>query len=1188
VARGGESQRTLIERAQDSFPELTQTTHARLPERVALRVRPPEAEGGALKLETRGFTFQVRPQGAGAGSRALRSADRATYGSQRLLSAGGKHGEAGGAWLAHQARDFLLLEGGQVHRERYEVSLPEGVVALKDAGEALDFLDAKGQPVLRFHYPEARDAAGRSFPSQVRLLGAIPAPSAEGRLAVASRVLTLEVSVDLEEVRGQALIVYVWSSTAFMPTDRASHLMAKLPGGKVLAFGGFSRSGNRSTDLNSAVVYDVASMTWSFTGAMSTTRPGAAAVALPDGRVLVTGGTSGSSSLSTAELYDPALGTWSAAAPMSQGRYNHTATLLPDGRVLVVGGWGSTAVGGAELYNPASNTWTATASLSHARYWHTATLLKDGKVLVAGGYGQSSGTLGPAELYDPAKGTWSSVMPSSARGHHTATLLEDGRVLLAGGQSLNGEPQLTCQLFDPSTGTWSSTGSLMDVYTEHAAVRLPNGRVLVVSGTRGHGEAQEYNPITGTWSSAGTLTTGPGANRAALLLDTGSVLVTGGNYGFGTLSSAELYGPIEVGWEPTGSLLSARSDFTLTLLPDGRALALGGSTGNFSSVSQDLVEVYDPSAGTWERRQSMPAGRSNHSATLLADGRILVAGGSTGSGAVNTAWLHEPTTGSWNNTGSLNQARVSHSATVLEDGRVLIAGGGGVSSAELYDPATGTFQPTGALGSSRFGHVAVRLPNGKVLLAGGYSSDPLATAELYDPATGTFQPTGSMSVPRYNLAGTLLRTGKVLVTGGSNGSAQHATAELYDPATGTFQPTGSMALSRSGHGLVVLETGNVLVVGGGSGGSTTATSELYDVSRGTFRSLGRMKQARARFPLVLLRTGKVLVAGGFSESAELGPLNSVPVAHEVSVTAREDEQVVVTLSGTDGDGEGLRYELVRPPAHGSLSGQVPDLTYVPAAGYNGGDSFTFRVSDGMRFSDEATVSLTVAPVNDAPTTQGGWTTTAEDTPVTVALSGEDVDGDPLTYTVVAGPSQGTLSGTSSQLVYTPAANASGTYTFTFRVSDGKGGSAEATFSITVTPVNDAPVARSSRVTTAQGRAVELSLGATDAEWSALTYTVVSGPAHGTLTGTPPRMTYTPEPGFVGKDSFTFTVRDGESAQSGAATVSLTVTALPGADSGAGGCTATGGGWPLGSLALLLLGARRSRGHRRGGRGLRGQ
>jgi large repetitive protein len=1178
VARGGKSQETLLERVQDSFPELAQTAHARLPERVALRVRPPEAEGGALKLETRGFTFQVRPQGAGAGSKALRSADRTSYGSHRLLSAGGKHGEVDGAWLAHQAQDFLLLEGGQVHRARYEVSLPEGVVALKDAGEALDFLDAKGQPVLRFHYPVARDAAGRSFPSQVRLLGVVPAPSAEGRLEVTSRVLTLEVSMDLGEVRGQALIVYVWSSTASMPTDRANHLMAKLPGGKVLVFGGFSRSGNRWTELSSAVVYDVASMTWSFTGAMSTIRKDAAAVALPDGRVLVTGGSSGSSALATAELYDPALGTWSAAAPMSQGRYNHTATLLPDGRVLVVGGWGSTAVGGAELYDPASNTWTATASLANARYEHTATLLKDGTVLVAGGYGQGSSTLGPAELYDPAQGTWSLVMPSSTRGNHTATLLEDGRVLLAGGRTIDGNYLLTCQLFDPSTRTWSSTGSLMNDYAEHAAVRLPNGRVLVVSGTRGYAEAQEYDPTTGAWSSAGTLTTGPGANRAALLLDTGNVLVTGGNYGTGTLSSAELYGPVEVGWEPTGSLSFSRSDFTLTLLPDGRALALGGSTGNYTPIAQEVVELYDPSKGTWEHGQPMPTGRSGHSATLLADGRILVAGGTPGSGTVNTAWLRE-TTGSWSNTGSLNQARAYHSATVLEDGRVLIAGGGGVSSAELYDPATGTFQLTGALGSSRFGHVAVRLPDGRVLLAGGYSSSPLATAELYDPATGTFQPTGSMSVPRSKLAGTLLRTGKVLVTGGFSGSTSLATAELYDPATGTFQPTGSMALGRSGHGLVMLETGNVVVVGGG----TTATSELYDVSTGTFRSLGRMKQARANFPLVLLRTGKVLVVGGSSESAELGPLNSVPVAHESSVTVEEDGQVAVSLSGTDGDGEGLRYELVRLPVHGSLSGQVPDLTYVPVAGYHGDDSFTFRVNDGMRFSDEATVSITVAPVNDAPTTQGGWTTTAEDTPVEVVLSGEDVDGDSLTYTVVAGPSHGTLSGTPPQLLYTPAANASGTYPFTFRVSDGHGGSAEATFSITVTPVNDTPVALSSRVTTAQGRAVELSLGATDAEWSALTYAVVSGPAHGTLKGTPPRMTYTPEPGFTGEDSFTFTASDGESAQSNAATVSITVTALPGAGGGGGGCSATGGEWPLGSLALLLLGARRSRG-RRAGRG----
>ncbi len=1255
----------------DYFPELAEAASAKLPERVALRVEPPASEGGAMKLVTRGLSFRVKRQDAARGLAARRSADRASYGADHVLVAGGKQREVDGAWVAHRAQDFLLLEGGQVHQARYEVALPEGVVGLQDTGETLDFLDASGQPVLRFHYPEARDAAGHTYPAEVRLLGAVPAPTREGQLTVASESLLLEVTMDLGAVQGQAAVVYMWSSTASMPGTRADHLMARLPGRKALVFGGFWAAPRQGGDLSSAVVYDAASMTWSTTGAMSTPRRDAAAVELPDGRVLVTGGGTASSQTTT-ELYNPASGTWSAAAAMAQGRYSHTATLLPDGRVLVVGGWNislSSAVDSAELYNPATNTWTSTGSLATGRYLHTATLLKDGKVLVAGGFGATSTS---AELYDPATGTWSAV-GSLAQGRysHTATLLEDGRVLVAAG-TLNGTYPVSCELFTPSTGTWSATGALADKRAEHVAVRLPTGRVVVLSGTHGSAQTEQYDPTTGTWSSAGTLATGPGTHRAALLLDTGEVLVTGGSYAGSTSSSAELYGPVEPGWELTGPIAFARSNFTLTLLPDGRAVSMGGSTGMWTIDAHDTVQAYSPSTGTWSWQAPLPQPRYGHSATVLADGRVLVAGGHSGNGTVTTAWLYAPATNTWTPTGSLNQARYLQSATLLKDGRVLLAGGGGVSSAELYDPATGTFSLTGALGSSRFGHVAVRLVDGRVLLAGGYGSNPLATAELYDPATGTFQATGSLSVPRYTVSGTLLGNAQVLVAGGSSGSTTHATAELYDPVTGTFSPTGSMAVARSAHRLIALETGNVVVVGGSNASGTTASTELYEPSTGTFRPLRPLRQPRSNFEVVLLKTGKVLVAGGSTDTVELGPLNSAPVAHEASVTVAEDAQVAVTLSATDVDEEALRYELVRAPAHGTLSGQAPELTYVPEANYHGEDSFTFRVTDGKQPSAEATVSLTVTPVNDPPVAQGGSVTTAEETAVAVVLSGADVEGepltytvvtepthgtlsgtppqllytpardshgedsftfrvtdgkqpsaeatvsitvtpvndapvaesgrttttedtvvavelkgadvegDPLTYTVVTGPSHGTLSGTPPHLLYTPAANASGGYSLTFRVSDGQS-SAEATASIFVTPVNDAPVARSAQVTTKQGSAVEVTLGATDVEWGTLAYTVGNGPAHGTLSGTPPRMTYTPEPGFSGEDSFTFTARDEGGAQSTEATVSITVTPRKGGGGGGLGCAATGSEWPLGSLVLLLLGALRGRGRRHGSR-----
>ncbi len=192
--------------------------------------------------------------------------------------------------------------------------------------------------------------------------------------------------------------------------------------------------------------------------------------------------------------------------------------------------------------------------------------------------------------------------------------------------------------------------------------------------------------------------------------------------------------------------------------------------------------------------------------------------------------------------------------------------------------------------------------------------------------------------------------------------------------------------------------------------------------------------------------------------ARIVTANQPPVANPQSVSTNEDTAKAITLTGSDPDGNPLTYAVVTNPGHGTLSGTAPNLTYTPAANYNGGDSFTFKVNDGTVDSSPATVSLTITTVNDTPVANPQSATTNEDTAKAITLNGSDVDGNPLTYSVTGSPSHGALSGTAPNLTYTPAANYNGADSFTFKVNDGTVDSAPATVSLTVTAVNDAPLA----------------------------------------------------------------------------------------------------------------------------------
>jgi hypothetical protein len=324
------------------------------------------------------------------------------------------------------------------------------------------------------------------------------------------------------------------------------------------------------------------------------------------------------------------------------------------------------------------------------------------------------------------------------------------------------------------------------------------------------------------------------------------------------------------GFKATGSMGTARQSHTATLLASGKVLVAGGQDA--SGAITATAELYDPTSGTFTPTTGdMTTPRSSHAATLLANGKVLLTGGGT-----DTAELFDPVSGTFTaTTGKMSSVRTSHASTLLTGGKVLVTGGFDgtstpIATADLFDPTSGTFTPTtGNMTTARAYHTATALMGGKVLLTGGLdgTNTPVSTAELFDPAAGTFaSATGSMGTVRaYHTANLLPASGKALVAGGVDTTNTAMTAaELFDPTAGTFAPTTSnMGTARARHTATLLNDGTVLVTGGyTSGGVPLGDAELFGPGSGSFSPTGSMTSPRFSHTATLLPDGRVLVAGG--------------------------------------------------------------------------------------------------------------------------------------------------------------------------------------------------------------------------------------------------------------------------------------------------------------------------------------
>jgi large repetitive protein len=531
-------------------------------------------------------------------------------------------------------------------------------------------------------------------------------------------------------------------------------------------------------------------------------------------------------------------------------------------------------------------------------------------------------------------------------------------------------------------------------------------------------------------------------------------------------------------WTATGSMITARYGHTATLVGNGAVLVAGGQDNAGHILA--TAELYDPTSETWAATGSMTTARYGQTATVLADGKVLVAGGQDNTGHVlATAELYDPTSGIWTATGKMVAAHLFQTATLLANGNVLVTGGQNnhyhaFARAELYDPTSGSWKATKNMLFARVFHAATALANGKVLVTGGRDGNGsiLTTSEIYDPTSGTWLAIGNMNVARASHTATLLNDGRVLVIGGGA-----RLAEAYDPGTSSWTTVGSMAMARVFHTATLLNDGTLLVTGGWDNNSQAVmTTEIYNPTKTGWSSTGSMTTARYGQTATLLKDGRVLVIGGQDNA---GHALATGELFGFADTTAPTLQLPASMNvpATNAQGATVSYTVTATDPDDTAS-QIT-TSCIPASGSVfpiGATTVDCSAQDPS--GNKSTGSFIVqvaAPDTTAPTLQ---------LPAPITADATSAQGAMITYTVTATDPDDTASQITTSC--TPASGSImpiGTTTVNCSTQDAAGNVSTGSFPVVVqdvtAPTLQLPAIITVNATSPQGAAVNYAVAATD-------------------------------------------------------------------------------------------------------------